>query len=289
VRDSGYAGLFREVWGGLALDCVKDVEGTYERIARSIAAYERSPEVNPFRSRFDAFWDAAEAGRAVPRSGIPPVPMINGMNYVRFRGLGLDEAELKGLAVFNTKGKCSTCHLLQPMHGSSYPLFTDFRYHNLGIPANPANPFYGMPRPWNSAGARWVDPGLGGFLAATSGTIDLAGNVRDYTAFFGENLGRHKTPTLRNVEMRPFPGFVKSYGHNGYFKSLPEIVHFYNFRDVLPACGEGGTPGVDCWPAPEESANLETATVGNLGLSPEEGMALIRFIGTLTDLPAPVD
>jgi len=25
---------------------------------------------------------------------------------------------------------------------------------------------------------------------------------------------------------------VKTYGHNGYFQSLEEIVHFYNTRDV---------------------------------------------------------
>jgi cytochrome c peroxidase len=28
------------------------------------------------------------------------------------------------------------------------------------------------------------------------------------------------------VDKRPDPGFVKAYGHNGYFKSLKEIVHF---------------------------------------------------------------
>ena len=41
-------------------------------------------------------------------------------------------------------------------------------------------------------------------------------------------------PTLRNVDKRPRPDFIKAYGHNGYFKSLKEIVHFYNTRDALP-------------------------------------------------------
>jgi hypothetical protein len=62
-----------------------------------------------------------------------------------------------------------------------------------------------------------------------------------------------------------------------------EIVHFYNFRDVLPLCGAGGTPGVDCWPAPEVAENIDTANMGNLGLTPMEGMALIRFLNTLSD------
>jgi cytochrome c peroxidase len=40
--------------------------------------------------------------------------------------------------------------------------------------------------------------------------------------------------TLRNVDMRPCPTFVKAHMHNGYLKSLKEVVHFYNTRDVLP-------------------------------------------------------
>jgi cytochrome c peroxidase len=35
-------------------------------------------------------------------------------------------------------------------------------------------------------------------------------------------------PTLRNVDKRPSSDFVKAYGHNGYFKSLKAIVHFYD-------------------------------------------------------------
>jgi cytochrome c peroxidase len=45
---------------------------------------------------------------------------------------------------------------------------------------------------------------------------------------------REAWPTLRNVDKRPSPDFVKAYGHNGYFKSLKQIVHSYNTRDVLP-------------------------------------------------------
>src|SRR5665811_1893190 len=75
------------------------------------------------------------------------------------------------------------------------------------------------------------DPGLGGFLAS----------VPDYAQYADANLGKHKVPTLRNVDKRPYLGFVKAYGHNGYFKSLKEIVHFYNTRDV-PGAGWNGVP-----------------------------------------------
>lgn len=61
VRKADYAALFEEVWGAGSLDCAKDVTGVYEKIGRSVAAYERSTEVNPFTSKFDQFWDAAKA------------------------------------------------------------------------------------------------------------------------------------------------------------------------------------------------------------------------------------
>ena len=45
VQEADYADLFREVWGMDSLDAENDIDGTYERIARSIAAFERSFEV----------------------------------------------------------------------------------------------------------------------------------------------------------------------------------------------------------------------------------------------------
>ena len=62
------------------------------------------------------------------------------------------------------------------------------------------------------------------------------------------------------------------YGHNGYFKSLEEIVHFYNTRDVDPA-----------WPEPEMGENVNTEEMGDLGLTPEEEAAIVAFMKTLTD------
>jgi cytochrome c peroxidase len=158
-----------------------------------------------------------------------------------------------GLALFRGKGKCAACHV--------EPLFTDFTYDNLGVPKNPMNPFYGMP--YNSAGENWVDTGLGGFLEAAG-----------YPATVYEaERGKQKVPTLRNVDLRPFKKFVKAFGHNGYFKSLEEIVHFYNTRDVS---GAG-------WPLPEVAVNINTAEMGNLGLNHGEELAIVAFLKTLSD------
>lgn len=245
VRKSDYADLYEDVWG--SIDCVKGLATTYDNIAYSIAAYERSSEVNPFSSKFDLFWDKAGAAEL-------DVTAINMENYDNYKGIGLDDEEVWGLALFNDEetGMCSLCHLLTPGKGGR-PLFTDFTYDNLGIPSNPLNPA-------NLANPDFIDPGLGGFLMNADFPEDV------YMA----EWGKHKVPTLRNVDLRP-EGLVKAYGHNGFFKSLEEITHFYNTRDV------------ESWPAPEYPDTVNTDELGNLGLTAEEESAIVAFMKTLSD------
>jgi len=136
---------------------------------------------------------------------------------------------------------------------------------------------------WNRDRKNWVDYGLGGFLATT---VDYANNA-------DENMGKHKVPTLRNVDKRPDEDDVKAYGHNGYFKTLEGIVHFYNTRDTLPKCEELDTPLMDateaeaiaagCWPAPEVADNVNNVELGDLGLSIDDEKAIVAFMMTLSD------
>jgi cytochrome c peroxidase len=162
--------------------------------------------------------------------------------------------EARGYTLFTGKGKCANCH--------TEPLFTDFTYDNLGTPRNPANPFY-KELDWNPEGDAWVDTGLGGFLQAVG---------YPETVYLAE-WGKQKVPTLRNVALSPTKKFIHAYAHNGYFKSLEEIVHFYNTRDV-PGAG---------WPAPEVSVNVNTTEMGNLGLNKGEELAIVAFLKTLSD------
>ncbi len=227
VAISDYAGLFEEVWGPGTLDFKYVKQNTYDvyvMIAQSIAAYERSEEVNPFTSKFDYY--------------------LQGQ-------VELTAQEALGLSLFNAedKGNCAACH---PSSGDK-PLFTDFTYDNLGVPKNPENPFYSQPKKINPDGEDWVDLGLGGFL----------GN--------SDQNGKQKVPTLRNVDKRPEEGFVKAYAHNGFFKSLEEIVHFYNTRDV------------EAWPDPEVEVHVNTDELGDLGLTAEEEAAIVAFLRTLSD------
>ena len=96
--------------------------------------------------------------------------------------------------------------------------------------------------------------------------------------------GKFQVPTLRNVDMRPSPTFVKAYMHNGYFKNLKEVVHFYNTRDVLPRCGTNDLgEKLTCWPPPEDATNLNKRQLGDLKLTNEDEDAIVAFLTTLTD------
>jgi cytochrome c peroxidase len=231
VTLSNYADLFEEVWGDGSLN---DVEDAYDKIAISIAAYERSSEVSPFTSKYDAYL----AGKTE-----------------------LTEMEALGLELYEGKAACDSCHISQPGPSGEPPLFTDFTYRNLGIPKNPENPFYSMPSEWNPDGEDFIDYGLGGFLKNASYPPEV----------YEPQLGNHKVPTLRNVDLRPNPQFVKSYGHNGFFKSLEDIVHFYNTRDV------------EDWPEPEVPVNVDVMFLGNLELTSDEEAAVVAFLKTLND------
>jgi len=97
-------------------------------------------------------------------------------------------------------------------------------------------------------------------------------------------LGKYKTPTLRNVDKRPRADFVKAYMHNGYLKSLKEVVHFYNTRDTLAKC-KSGDPGekVTCWPAPENPETINRKQLGDLKLTSQQEELLVAFLKALTD------
>ena len=128
---------------------------------------------------------------------------------------------------------------------------------------------------FNAAGAAWVDEGLGGFLRTVPRFADRA----------EANLGKHKVPTVRNVDLRPDPDFVKAYMHNGALKTLKDVVHFYNTRDTKPVCStvDDPQPGANCWPAPEVAANVNTEELGNLGLTEAEEWAIVAFMRALSD------
>ena len=182
-------------------------------------------------------------------------------------GYKLTKQERRGFSLFQGKGQCKRCHL----SSGKQPVFTDFTYDNLGVPSNPENPAL-------VADPDFRDPGLGGFLESRGEPDEV----------WQAELGKMKVPTVRNVGQKPDPESVKAYAHNGYFKSLKGIVHFYNTRDVKPECSNPLTTMEDalamgCWPAPEIADNVNTSELGDLGLTDEEEDAIVAFLETLTD------
>jgi len=212
VRNARYARLFREVYGDDSLD---NTDSAYDLIAKAIASFERTTQVNRFSSKYD---------------------------YYLKGKVSLTAQEKRGLQLFNGKGNCAACHPSVSTDKKTPPLFTDFSYDNLGVPQNMEYPYYLMnPSPY-------PDKGLGAIVN------DSAQN------------GKFKVMSLRNIAL------TAPYSHNGYFKTLGEIVHFYNTRDI---------PGM--WPPADVSENMNTTELGNLGLTLQEEENIVAFLLTLTD------
>lgn len=242
VATSSYASLFLQVYPDTDFT---NIDGTYDDIARAIAAYERSSAVTKFNSKFDQFWQACRY-QGIDVSGIDMATDLSTLP----QGI-LTSRQLQGLALFNDpdRGNCAACHTTNftDTDGNAVPpLFTDYTYANLGIPPNW--------RLYQLAGGGPPDYGLGGFLESQK--------IDGYQAEYG----KFKVPTLRNVAKS------SPYGHNGYFTSLEDIVHFLNTRDDL----------LEGWPTPEYEATL-SHELGDLQLTYVEEASIVAFLQSLTD------
>jgi cytochrome c peroxidase len=258
----------------------------YDRWAQSIDSFEQSVQVSAFSSKFDAFL----AGK-----------------------YKLTPQETSGLKLFDGKGNCNSCHL--DGRGTSLksnqtdtssavmvnPLFTCFGSANEGLPLNPRDAFYYQTKPdaygftANPYGFGYRDLGLGTFLRSGFGSgTNPNMSWRQYASTVD---GQMQVSSARDVAMTPpqcptteapGPYFQKAFFHNGYIKSLNQLVHFYNTRDkyAYPVtsghCPPGTTEKVDCWPMPEVKNNIDM-TSGNLGLTDEEENDIVAFLQTLSD------
>jgi len=270
-------------------------DNDYDHWAQSLSAFEHSLAVSPFTSKFDAFLDG---------------------DYT------MTPDEAAGFALFNGRGNCNSCHLdgrstapaPSKKHGGSdpggkdtgatadvTPVFTCFGSANEGLPKNPMVALYSETTPDafgftpNPGGFTFTDFGLGTFLRSGFGSapnpnaawLPLASTVD----------GQMQVMTARNVALTPpscptteapGPYFQKEFFHNGYIKSLKQLVHFYNTRDLYRQpvesgnCPAGTVEKVNCWPEPEVTQNLDMTT-GNLGLTDVEENQIVAFLRTLND------
>jgi len=132
IRRAAYAPSFRQVYGPDALD---DVDAAFADVADALAAFERTPALAPFASKYDRYL----AGDAE-----------------------LDDAEARGLAIFEdpARGGCASCHPSRPGPDGAPPLFTTYAYANLGLPRFGNSPYYALPVALNPEGDAFVDHGL---------------------------------------------------------------------------------------------------------------------------------
>jgi cytochrome c peroxidase len=263
----------------------------YDHWAQSISFFEHSSSVSPFTSKFDAF-------------------LANGSGGSKKYEMTADEKA--GYDLFNGKAGCNGCHNdgLSTQKGSNVdagspnllrPLFTGFFYVNYGVPLNPAVPFYYQTTPDpsgftpNPYGFAYRDLGVGTFLRSGFGSGPNPN--ADWISRAPANDGKMATSSLRNIAMAPpqcptteapGPYFQKAFFHNGYAKSLKQVVHFENTRDVYAYpvtsghCPAGTVEKVTCWPMPEVANNLSMG-IGNLGLTDKEEDQIVAFMLLLTD------
>src|SRR6266851_3431301 len=261
----------------------------YNHWAQSISFFEDGPQISPFTSKVDA-------------------------NIQGLPGSAYSPDELAGAILFAGKGNCNSCHIdgqrttLAPGQTqtgtfavNARPLFTCFGYSNLGLPLNPRDAFFYQttPDPFgftaNPLGFGYRDLGLGTFLRSGFGSAPNPNST--WTPLAPRMDGRQQVSTVRNVAMAPpqcptteapGPYFQKEFFHNGYIKSLKQLVHFYNTRDKFAYrvtsghCPAGTTEKVDCWPMPEVKNNIDM-TSGNIGLTDQEENQIVKFLQTLSD------
>ena len=225
-QNSNYVAAFKQLYGEQVF---ADSDTAYKAMADAIAAFERTALFNPYDSKYD--------------------------REQRGEYTFTDEEELGRTLFFSQQfTNCNQCHQLETTPNRSGEVFTNFEYHNIGVPENKAL------RAMN--GVKVLDEGL--FQHP---------DVNDPA-----QRGKFRTPTLRNVAV------TGPYMHNGVFEDLRTVVLFYNKfnskaakRQINPETGKQ-------WGDPEiaENISMDLLTMGP-ALDDRRIDALVAFMKTLTD------
>lgn len=189
----------QRAWSAMSRDDQQAVNRVFTNVTKAIAAYQR--RIVSRNAPFDVFVEGLRTGDSEKRDRLSP-------------------AAQRGLKLFVTDARCRLCH--------SGPNFTDEEFHDTRIP--PATTADGN------------DPGrYGGIVRLLANPFNAAGIYADkrdqdalakleYLALRPDFTHQFKTPTLRNVAL------TAPYMHNGRFKTLADVVHFYStLEGAMPA------------------------------------------------------
>lgn len=158
--------------------------------------------------------------------------------YIRREREDYPAAAARGFNLFMGKAACGTCHFAPTFSGLVPPLFEENEAEVIGVPAT-TDTMHPV-----------LDPDLGKWAS---------GRLKEVAPFH-----RHafKTTTVRNVAL------TAPYMHNGVYRSLEEVVDFYNR-------GGGQGMGIDL--------PHQTLPFDELALTAQESRDLVAFMETLTD------
>ncbi len=222
-ENSQYVEQFSRLFGELALT---DSDIAYQGMSDAIMAFEQTELFMPFDSKYD--------------------------KYLRGEATFTKQEELGRTLFFSEQfTNCNQCHQVNTSPFYATESFTDFSYHNIGVPENTR--------------LREVN-------AASSKDLGLFNNPEVNEV---SEQGKFKVPTLRNVAV------TGPYMHNGVFQDLRTVVLFYDksnnpTRKTNP---ETGKP----WAEPEVPMNLATELEDGPALKDNRVDALVAFLQTLTD------
>jgi len=222
-ENTTYQKLFSHLFGA---EVLTDSKQAYKAMSDAIMAFEQTELFMPFDSKYD--------------------------KYLRGEVAFTDQEELGRTLFFSEQfTNCNQCHQLSSSPFYATESFTDFSYHNIGVPENKA-------------------------LRAINGvTATDFGLFNNPEASFESEKGKFKVPSLRNVAV------TGPYMHNGVFQDLKTVVLFYDkynnvTRKENPETGE-------LWGQPEVGINLATELTDGPALPDERVDALVAFLKTLTD------
>ncbi len=226
MENEDYVSAFKVHYGDTIWD---DTDAAYLAMTQAIAAFESTDFFAPFDSKYDRF----------------------------LRGeVELTNQEELGRVLFFSEQftNCNLCHQLRSSPVAAKETFSNYEYHNIGVPVNHAV------RAENGVTA--IDQGL------------LNNPLVDDPAM----AGRFKVPSLRNVAV------TGPYMHNSVFEDLRTVVLFYNkyntrnpARQINPETGEPWLP-----PEIPNTLAVEELTHGP-ALDDKRVDALVAFMKTLTD------
>ncbi len=209
---------------------LENADEGYAAMTQAIAAFERTDVFAPFDSKYD--------------------------RYLRGEVEFTKEEELGRVLFFSEQfTNCAECHQLRRSQTHKQETFTNYEYHNIGVPVNVV--------------AREVN--------GAKGSTDK-GLLNNPDVKKTKHMGKFRTPTLRNVAV------TGPYMHNGVFEDLRTVVLFYNKynskdekRQINPETGAK-------WRVPEvmHSLSVEELTAGP-ALDDKRIDALVAFMKTLTD------